>query len=303
MSAMNRFLLPMKTLRTAGLAFAAMAAASFPAAAQAPVAAPAPDTARGGIEFVASVTPTDGRPEPVRQFTFYLLRKSLTELHADVQAADPPPVMNAFIDALDVSPELKAWMKKNDTVELAGSDFMRKLTPDAILNVPEFMKAYVTYNSGYPGSGFPEIKSKPKDQTEYPDKYALEVKAYRDAVLHYATVNPETKEGMEAELTDINPNQKWFAAQNDERDRVEKRTLRLAQTQYLVGQTDTDLDGHGEMTGLPPGDYWLGSLGAVAQSGDVRQTWDVPVTVRAGQTANIELTNLNATVPPAAPER
>jgi hypothetical protein len=102
---------------------------------------------------------------------------------------------------------------------------------------------------------------------------------------------------MEAELTDLDPSQKWFALVSAERDRVEKRTLRLAQTQYLATQTDSDLNGQGSMTGVPAGDYWLGTLGAVAQGGDIRQSWDVPITVRAGQTTEIALTNLNATAP------
>jgi hypothetical protein len=33
----------------------------------------------GRIEFTARVAPTGGRPEPVRQLTFYLLRKSLED--------------------------------------------------------------------------------------------------------------------------------------------------------------------------------------------------------------------------------
>jgi hypothetical protein len=56
------------------------------------------------------------------------------------------------------------------------------------------------------------------------------------------------------------------------------------------------------MTGIPAGDYWLGTLGAVAQGGDIRQSWDVQITVRAGQITQIALTNLNATVP-VAPAR
>jgi hypothetical protein len=283
------------------LALAALAAFGACTAARAQDAAPqAQAVPTGSVEFVASVTPTDGRPEPVRQFTFYLLRKSLAELHAEVQAADPPPQLDAFIDALPVSPEMKAWMKKNQSVDLAGSDFTHKLTPDEILDVPEFMKAYVAYNSGLPGSGFPTPKYHAGDEQKNPDKYALELKEYRAAVLHFAITNPTSKDGMDAELTDLNSNSKWFALVGAERDRVEKSTLRMAQTQYLAAQTDSDLDGHGSMSGIPPGDYWLGTLSAVAQAGDIRQSWDVEIPVRAGQTTQIQLTNLNAT-PPVIP--
>jgi hypothetical protein len=280
-----------RALRRAAFAFAAFAALSTHAVAQAQ-SAPA-----GSIEFSASVTPTDARPQPVRQFTFYLLRKSIADIHTEVQAADPPPQLDVFIDTLTVSPEMKAWMKKNHTVDLAGSDFTHNLAPQAILDVPEFMNAYVKFNTGYYGSGFPTPKYKAIDMQKNPDKYARQVKEYRTAVLNYAIANPTTKDGMESELTDLNPTQKWHALVMAELDRVHKLTLRTAQTQYLVAQTDSDLNGEGLMNNIPPGDYWLGTLGAVAQAGDIRQAWDVRVTVRAGQTTSVALTNLNAAPP------
>jgi hypothetical protein len=284
-----------RALGRAGLAVAAFAALSAWTGTHAQDAPPQMQTApTGAIVFSASVTPTDGRPEPVRAFTFYLLRRSLADLHAEVQAADPPPQLDVFIDALTVTPEMKAWMKKNQSVDLAGTDFTHKLTPDAILGVPEFLKAYITYNAGYPGSGFPVPKYRESDAQKDPDKYARELKEYHAAILRFAIANPTSKEGMEAELTDLNQNQKWTALVAGELDRVRKGTLRLAQMQYLAAQTDTDLNGQGSIAGVAPGDYWLGTLGSVAQAGDIRQSWDVPVKVRAGQTTSIALTNLNA---------
>jgi len=266
-------------------------------------AAPLPQATAttGAIEFTAMVTPTDAKPQPARDFTFYLLRRSLADIHAEVEAQDPPPVLNAFIDTLSVSPELKAWMKKNQTVELSGSDFIHKIKPDDMLGVPEFKTAYITYNANYPGSDFPQPKAKLSDQQKNPEKYKRDVQAYHDALLHYYTMNPLSAEGMEVELADINPSRAWLTMQVEERDRVENRTNRLAQSQYLVTQADTDLNGHGAMNGIPPGNYWLGTLGERAQAGDVHDAWNVPVTVIAGQTTRIALTNLNAVETPTAP--
>ena len=77
----------------------------------------------GGIEFSAQVAPTDGRPEPVRQMTFYLLRKSLDDVRQEAMQQEPAPDLDQFIDGLTVSPKLKDWMKKNQTVQLGRSDF------------------------------------------------------------------------------------------------------------------------------------------------------------------------------------
>ena len=34
----------------------------------------------GALELIAHITPTAARPEPVRQFTFYILTKSYSEI-------------------------------------------------------------------------------------------------------------------------------------------------------------------------------------------------------------------------------
>ncbi len=45
----------------------------------------------GSMEFTAQVAPTDGRPEPVRQLTFYLLRKSLEDIRQEALQLEPAP--------------------------------------------------------------------------------------------------------------------------------------------------------------------------------------------------------------------
>ena len=92
----------------------------------------------GSVQFTARITPAGGVDEPVRSFPFYLLRKSYADIQKEAAATIPNSDMNSFIDTLDVSPELKAWMKKNQCVNLSGEDFIKKLKIDDILKVPEF---------------------------------------------------------------------------------------------------------------------------------------------------------------------
>ena len=54
----------------------------------------------GRIEFMALVTPTGGQPEPVRQLTFYLLRKSVEDIRAEALQTAPAPALDKFIDGL-----------------------------------------------------------------------------------------------------------------------------------------------------------------------------------------------------------
>ena len=110
----------------------------------------------GRVEFSARVAPTGGQPEPVRQLTFYLLRKSLEDIRAEALQTAPIPDLDKFIDGLGVSGELKAWMKKHRTVQLSGEAFIKSLTPDDIVDVPEFFKAYMAHNEAFRGLSFPE---------------------------------------------------------------------------------------------------------------------------------------------------
>ena len=69
----------------------------------------------------------------------------------------------------------------------------------------------------------------------------------------------------------------------------------LAQIKFLAARADTDLEGHAAVSGLAPGEYWVSSLNLEAEAGDMRVRWDVPIKIEAGQTTQVELSNLNST--------
>lgn len=251
----------------------------------------------GSIEFTALVAPTDGQPQPVRQLTFSLIRKSLDDIRQEALQSDPPPDLDKFVDSLTVSPKLKAWIKKTHTVNFGATNFAKSLTADDIMDIPEFYAAYMMRNEGFKGVGFPEPKFKEKDRVAHPEKYNQQKEDYRVAIHKFIEAVPESVQGIEADLIDINPSTKWEQLLSIHRQGLEKRTLELAQTRYLVAKSDTNLEGRGWFGGIAPGNYWIGMLGAQAVSGDVRLRWDVPVTVQASETARVELTNFNAAKP------
>jgi hypothetical protein len=248
----------------------------------------------GRIEFVALVAPTGGQPEPVRQLTFYLLRKSLEDIRTEAMQTAPATDLDKFIDGLSVSPELKAWMTKNHSVRLSGEDFTKGLTPEDIVEVPEYFKAYMTHNAAFRGIGFPDPKFKEKERNSKPEKYKAQKEEYEAAVRKFIANSPDTKQGMDLDLIDLNPYPKWASLEGKQRQLADTRAFRLAQELYLVAHTDTDLEGRGSFAGIAPGNYWIGMIGTEAISGDVRLHWDFPVTVRQGETARVELSNLNA---------
>jgi len=248
----------------------------------------------GRVEFLALVAPTGGQPEPVRQLTFYLLRKSVEDIRKEALQQGPPLELEKFVDTLDVSPELKAWMKKHQSVRLSGEDFTKGLAPADIVDIPEFFKAYMTHNEAYRGAGFPEPKFKEKDRVSNPEKYKDQKEEYEAAIRKYIAGAPGSVQGMDLELVDLNPYPKWKSLEGKEGQLLETRAFTLAEQRYLVARTSTDLDGHGSFSNVAPGHYWIGMFGAEAISGDIHLHWDFPVTVRQGETASVELSNVNA---------
>src|SRR6202521_1122829 len=110
-------------------------------------------TDTGTLEFVARITPTAARPEPVRQFTFYILTKSYAEIVKETEEKDAVPPREEFIEGLKLSPELRAWLKSHDIMDLTLPDVDKAMTPDDIIHVPEFLLAYQRSNSGGVTSG------------------------------------------------------------------------------------------------------------------------------------------------------
>ena len=249
----------------------------------------------GTLEFSARITPTAARPEPVRTFTFYILTKSYSEIVKEVEEKDPVPPRDEFIDGLKLSPELRTWLKAHDTLDLTEPDLDKLLTPDDILNVPEFLLAYQRSNSGGVTSGLPKPKYTDKDKTDHPEKYEKLKQDYIVALKKFIRSHPESVSGVEMELDGVNPQRKWSAIQSERRKRVQRTAPDMAQLKFLAAKTDTDLEGRASASGLAPGRYWISSLNLDANAGDLRVRWDVPVEIAAGRTTRLELSNLNST--------
>ncbi len=265
----------------AGLAAALV---GLPAIAQAPT---------GSLEITAQITPTGGRPEPIREFPLFVLTKSYEDIISEVEASDPLPTQSEFIDSLLCSPELKTWMKDHRTIDLAAVDFDKLLTPDSITTVPEFLAAYQRTNSGGVTVGLPTPHYHESDKATNPEKYEKSKQEYLAALRKFIQANASTISGTELELSAINPKTKWDRLYSDRRNHLAQVAPDLAQTKYLAGHVETDLDGHAGLARLAPAQYWISSLGVDAASGDRHYHWDTPVKIQSGQVTRIVLSNVN----------
>jgi len=255
----------------------------------------------GTLEFVAYVSPTAAKPEPVRDFTFYVLTKSYADIKHEIVEANGAPDREKFIAGLKLSPELQAWLKAHEVLDLTTPSLDKLLTADDILNVPEFLLAYQRSNSGGVTNGIPKPKYKDADKTENPPRYEKQHQEYLTALKKFIQARPETVYGMELEMDGINPARKWAEAQNSFKRKVRQQAPMQAQTKYLVAKVDTNLEGRANLARLPAGSYWVSTLDLDAGAGDSRLKWDVPVVVEAGKTTRVELTNLNAVDPSKEP--
>lgn len=248
----------------------------------------------GALQFTARITPTAARPEPVRQFTFYLLTRSYADIAKTVAERNVLPPRDKFIDELNVSPEMKDWLKTHGVLDLTMPGLDQLVNPDDIIHVPEFLLAYQRSNAGGVTRGLPRAKYRETDKAQRPERYEAQRQEYLAALKRFIQTHPETVNGIELQLDAMNPQQKWARLQADHDKRVQQQAPEVAQSQYLTAQTDTDLQGNASISGVPAGAYWISTLNLQASAGDTRLRWDVPVTIHAGQTTRIELSNLNA---------
>lgn len=248
---------------------------------------------RGRLEFTVHVTPESGRTEAARGLTIYLLSKSFRDIRREAEEKTPPPDLNAFVDGLRFGPELKAWMKQNRTVTLTGDEFHSRLSPDDLFRIPEFLDAYVNSNLSGLNQGFPKPKYNAEDRTLNPQKYETNRKLYEIQLRKYLALHPDSKDGMDSILNQVDPTNAWVAEVARRRERVRASALETVQTDYLAAKTETNLDGRGAFEAAP-GAYWLSTIEGEALGGDLHLRWDVSVEVRAGAVTRVELTNLNA---------
>jgi hypothetical protein len=249
----------------------------------------------GSLDLTARVTPTGARPEPVRQFTFYVLTRSYADVTKEAAGQDVLPSREEFIKDMKVSPELKTWMNAHDIMDLTIPELDKVVTPDDILKVPEFLVAYQKSNSGGVTNGLPVPKFRDAEKATNPEKYQKQKDEYMVGLKKFIETHPSTVNGMELELEGVNPKLAWDRLHADHRGRLAQLAPDVAQTKYLTAKLDTDLDGRAHLNGLAPGNYWISTLGMDAAAGDRRLRWDVPITVQAGQTTHLELSNVNGT--------
>jgi hypothetical protein len=249
--------------------------------------------ATGTLDLTARIAPTGARPEPVRQFTFYVLTKSYADILKEARDQFPLANREDFINNLKISPELKAWMKQHAVIDLTAPEMDKLITPDDVMNVPEFFAGYERSNSGGVTAGLPMPKYREADAEANPAKYFKLKQEYMSATKKFVESHPSTISGMETELGGVNPKYKWDKALEEHNQKVAQLAPDLAQTKYMAAKGDTDLEGHLVINGLRPGNYWVSSLGLDAASGDRRLIWDVPFTLQSGTPTQLILSNLN----------
>ncbi len=226
--------------------------------------------------------------------SFYLLSRSLSDIRKEMENTEGVVDLDQFISQLDVSMGLKEWMKKHHRIDLAGSDFIKELTGDDIIDVPEFLSAYTEQNGAALHAVIPEPKYKKDEEQKNPEKYKLHKEQYRQALRRYIQANLDSLQGLDAEFRDLNPHSHWMHLQSERQRRVQQRVVQFARAHYLVATATTNLSGRAAFNNLTPGQYWISNLDTPALAGELRLHWDVGIAVPPSKTASIELSDLNA---------
>lgn len=245
------------------------------------------------LQVTVLASPTAGRPQKVRGHIFYLLSESLATIEQEGLGSVPEPSLEAFTEELDLSDELKDWVKRTQITELQGEPFLSTLTNDDIMNVPEFQTAYISANLTMVGLGFPRPKVKLSDRTKDPEKWDKAYAKYLEEVRSYLELHPESRQGLDQELVELNPGAAWRRSRQQHGTRLRQEILRLIHSRYLAAQAETNLDGVARFS-VPPGRYWLTNLWGEARAGDVRLRWELPIELPQEENYRLTLNNANA---------
>src|SRR5437899_10713489 len=152
-------------------------------------------------------------------------------------------------------------MKQRSVIDLTAPDVDKLITPDDVMNIPEFFAGYERSNSGGVTNGLPMPKYKEADAEANPAKYFKLKQEYMSATKKFVESHPSTISGMETELGAVNPKYKWDKAFEEHNQKVAQLAADLAQTKCLAAKGDTDLEGHLIIRGLPSGDHGRSSPG------------------------------------------
>jgi len=174
-------------------------------------------------------------------------------------------------------------MKEHAVIDLTAPDMDKLITPEDVMNIPEFFAGYERSNSGGVTAGLPMPKYREAD-AESQSRQVLQTQTgvhVRDEKNSSNRIVPRFP-AWRPSLAPVNPKYKWDKALQEHNQKSGATRPDLAQTKYLAAKGDTDLDGHLIIRGLPTGNYWVSSLGLDAAAGDRRLIWDVPVTVQPG---------------------
>src|SRR5579862_802207 len=157
-------------------------------------AAPTSAQQAGSLSASVRVTASAGEPEPARGLTLYLLRKSFDGICKEAEAAEPALDMNLFIDKLEVSPELKSWMKTHHMVELSGPAFPKALVADDVFNIKEIGDAFSARTSGDVSIKLPTAKYLKVNREKQPEKYQQLFDEYHTQMRAVIALHPEVFE-------------------------------------------------------------------------------------------------------------
>ena len=140
------------------------------------------------------------------RWRFNLAWASLTALGLALAA----PSYSQTADSFNPGANSNVWalaVQTNGYV-LVGGDFTKSLSADDIVDVPEFFEAYMQRNSGFKDVGFPSPKYKEKDKEANPEKYKQQKEEFRAAIRKFIIAVPESVQGIDLNLNDINPSVK-----------------------------------------------------------------------------------------------
>ena len=111
-------------------------------------------------------------------------------------------------------------------MDLTSPDLDQLSSTDDIMNVPEFQAAYQRSNSGRRHFRTPQAKIPRIRQGLQPGRYQKQKEEFQTATRKFIQAHPATVQGIETELTAVNPKLAWDRLHTEQKRKVARNAGR-----------------------------------------------------------------------------
>lgn len=276
-----------------------------------------PDVQTAALKIKVGVIFKNGDVKPLPRAEFSLNRKDGESIKVEAEKSLNLPPADSFFEYIDsqlnVSRELKEWIKKNDQQNFSAYKTVWKiLTINDAFQIPEFFEQLRSFKNPLVKSRLSGemILTKPNQPPEYPiasgnkENDDASILKYKEILSQYFPSPGDNFQAKYYWIEDLAlpvamkyPNLDYISSSRkaeETRKSMIDMAVKLLTKKYTVRTAKTSFTGEADFE-VPAGTYWL-SNNEPSSIGSSNILWDMKINLKPGQVIRIELSNDNAKI-------